>query len=333
MGVESQNSGEDRPSSEVEIKPPEFTLELQKPLGRLDRIKSLWKLTLFLLITVELGPAMVYVLGTNLLGHATWPLPPEFVLFLEVGSFGIVFGLTAVLAVGEERAFGDYGLPLRKAFGANFWVGFLLGLAEASVLVGLILLLGGYSFGRLVLQGAGILRWGFLHLAVFLFVGLYEEFAFRGYAQVSLTRVAGFWPAAISLSAAFGLVHLTNQGENWVGALSVALVGLLFAFTLRRSGNLWYAVGLHAGFDWGESFLYSVPNSGELLKGHLSSAVLQGPAWLTGGSVGPEGSVFCFLTLGLQFLVVMWLFPAKAKEPPTALASPQEPGQANASAT
>jgi hypothetical protein len=48
-----------------------------------------------------------------------------------------------------------------------------------------------------------------------------------------------------------------------------------------------------------------------MLRGHLSNAVLRGPGWLTGGSVGPEGSVFCFVTIGLQFLVAMWLFPAK----------------------
>jgi hypothetical protein len=51
------------------------------------------------------------------------------------------------------------------------------------------------------------------------------------------------------------------------------------------------------------------------MQGHLSNAILPlTPKWLTGGSVGPEGSVFCFLTIGLQFLVVMWLFP-KNKDP------------------
>ncbi len=144
-------------------------------------------------------------------------------------------------------------------------------------------------------------------------MGWYEELAFRGYAQFTLGKGLGFWPAAILLSVGFGLIHLTNKGENWVGALNVAMVGLFFAFTLKRTGNLWYAVGLHASFDWGESFLYSVPDSGEILKGHLSNAVLGGPSWLTGGKAGPEGSVFCFFTIGLQFLLVMWLFPAKEK--------------------
>jgi membrane protease YdiL (CAAX protease family) len=173
------------------------------------------------------------------------------------------------------------------------------------------------------LHGSTILKWAGVHLVLFLFVGLYEEFVFRGYPLVAFARVIGFWPAAIVLSLGFGLIHKTNSGETWVGVASVAAVGLLFAFTLKRSGNLWFAVGLHAGFDWAESFLYSVPDSGEMLRGHLSNAVLRGPDWLTGGSVGPEGSVFCFVTLALQFLVVNWLFSAKKEVIEKSSATPQ----------
>jgi len=296
------------------MQPPVLSVGLAVPSRGMQQLKMIWKLLLFLLVAGELGPSFLYGMGASALGRETWPIQPEFLLFVEVGSFGIVFALTAVMAFVEDKPFGQYGLPRREAFSGNFWVGFLLGLAEASVLIGLILILGGYSFGTFALQGAQIVRWGLLHLVLFLFVGLYEESLFRGYAQVTLSTLTGFWPAAIFLSVGFGLVHMANRGENWIGALSVALVGLLFAFTLKRSGNLWYAVGLHAGFDWAESFLYSVPNSGEMLRGHLSNAVLHGPAWLTGGSIGPEGSVFCFLTMGLQFSVAMWLFPAKKDE-------------------
>jgi hypothetical protein len=58
------------------------------------------------------------------------------------------------------------------------------------------------------------------------------------------------------------------------------------------------------------------------MQGHLSNAALHGPNWLTGGTIGPEGSVFCFLTMGLQFLVVALLFPARKKSPvePTGVA-------------
>lgn len=297
-----------------ELPQPSFPVEPPDPKRGLQRIQALWKVILFLLIAMYVGPAVVTWIAVVALGPPHGALSTGFLLFLEVGDFGILLGLTAFMSLVEERPFGEYGLPLKDAFKGTFWTGWLLGLAEASVLIGSILILGGYAFGNVESRGFLVLGWGLLHLILFLFVGLYEEFLFRGYAQTTLSKLMGFWPAAVLLSLGFGIVHLENQGEDWVGAASVTLVGLLFSFTLQRSGNLWYAVGLHAGFDWGQTFLYSVPDSGQMLSGHLSSAVLHGPKWLTGGTVGPEGSVFCFLTMGLQFLVVMWLFPKKAPE-------------------
>jgi hypothetical protein len=93
------------------------------------------------------------------------------------------------------------------------------------------------------------------------------------------------------------------------------MIGLIFALSLRRTGNLWFAVGLHASFDFGETFLYSVPNSGIVFAGHLSDATLHGAKWLSGGSVGPEGSVFSFLTMGILALVVHRLYPPKSSHP------------------
>jgi len=291
-------------------------------IGGQSRARSLVSVVIFMVIVLELGPAIIYAVAHGIFGSFRIIESPEVLLFLEAGNFAILFGVTACMALVEDRHIGDYGLPLQGIFGKNFWLGALLGIAEISALVGLLAAFGGYSFGNLVLQGRDVLRWGGVHLVLFLVVGLYEEFLFRGYAQFTLGLGIGFWPAAVLLSAAFGYVHLGNGGENWIGAASVAVVGLLFAFTLRRSGNLWYAVGLHASFDWGETFLYSVPNSGEVLRGHLSSAILHGPRWLTGGSVGPEGSVFSFLTMGLQFLVVMLLFPKRETQKSGEITSP-----------
>jgi membrane protease YdiL (CAAX protease family) len=214
----------------------------------------------------------------------------------------------------ERRPVGVYGLPVRGAFGKLFWQGYLFGLIEISALIGLVYAFGGYSFGSLVLHGGELLRWGIMWAIVFVFTGLFEEFLFRGYTQYTLADGIGFWPAAILLSCSFGAVHLENRGEDWWGAASVATIGLVFAFALRRTGNLWFAVGWHASFDFGETFLYSVPNSGLVFDGHLSNASLHGPTWLTGGSVGPEASVFSFLIMGILALVVHLLFPARSSK-------------------
>ncbi len=95
--------------------------------------------------------------------------------------------------------------------------------------------------------------WG----VMFLGVGLFEEFLMRGYMQFTLARSMGFWPAAGVLSIVFGALHLNNPGEAWIGALAAGCIGFFFCLTLRRTGSLWFAVGFHAAWDWGESFFYS----------------------------------------------------------------------------
>lgn len=298
---------------------PEFRFtDPRGPGSGFAKLQLTWRLLLFLFLTQVILPSGVFSLAGTLFGRQRGGYSPEFLLFLELANFGFVAILTMVLGFMEGNSWSTYGLPWKQAFRANFWVGLLLGLAEASVLIGLIELFGGFSLDGWALHGGAIFGWAMFHLMFFALVGLYEEFLFRGYPQVALSKLIGFWPAGVALSIGFGLVHLNNRGENWVGVTSVVLVGLLFVFTLKRTGNLWYAVGLHAGFDWAQSFLYSVPDSGEMMPGHLWNVSLHGPSWLTGGSVGPEGSVFCFLTMGLQFLVVLWLFPVKKSEEPIA---------------
>jgi len=277
-------------------------------------LRSGWRLLIYVLIAV--GVSFAIGLAIQLLFHPRRGLPGVWAqLAQEVVGFAVAFGAAVVMSRIEHRSLGVYGLPAKEMFASKFWLGFLFGLLEITVLIGLITTFGGYSFGPLALHGDKILLWGLFHLAMFTFVGLFEEFLFRGYMQYTLGDGIGFWPAAVILSFLFGGAHLGNPGEGWVGAASVVLIALFFCFSLKRTGNLWYAVGLHASFDWGETYLYSVPNSGTFMDGHLSNAVLQsGPKWLTGGSIGPEGSVFCFFTILLQFLVVMWLFPAQKSE-------------------
>src|SRR6267154_1355861 len=224
--------------------------------------------------------------------------------------------MTGALAAGlvmsqlEGRPFGDYGLPVRRAFGKLFWQGALFGLIEISVVIGIIAALGSYHFGSLAIHGVQLLRWAAFWGVCFVIVALYEEFTFCGYLQFALTQAAGFWPAALLLSIGFGWVHRGNPGESKLGLAGVMLVGLFWCLTLRRTGNLWFAVGMHASFDFGETFLYSVPDSGVVFPGHLSNATLAGPAWLTGGSAGPEASVFDFVVLLILFYVFHRLYPA-----------------------
>jgi membrane protease YdiL (CAAX protease family) len=274
-------------------------------------LRAGWRLLIYILLVV-ISFVLISFAARKFVAPTRGVPPPSAVLVQELLGFAVVFGCALIMSRIEHRSPGKYGLPIAQVFGRKFWLGMLFGLVEISVLIGLISAFGGYSFGSIALSSKGIIGWGLLHLVLFTAVGFFEEFMFRGYTQFTLADGIGFWPAALILSLGFGAVHLGNPGEGLVGAASVVVVGTFFAFTLYRTGNLWYAVGLHASFDWGETYLFSVPNSGTFMEGHLSNSILHGAKWLTGGTVGPEGSVFCFLTMGLQFLVVMWLFPKKS---------------------
>jgi uncharacterized protein len=225
----------------------------------------------------------------------------------------LVAAVVPALVLGrvERRRWGVYGLPARQAFGKLFWVGAGWGFVSITLLLAVMYGLRVFAVGHLAMHGARILKFAAFWAVMFLLVGFYEDFLFRGYSLFTLTRAIGFWPAAAVLSCAFGLIHLQNAGEEWPGLLAAAAIGFFFCLTLRRTGSLWFAVGFHAAWDWGETFFYSVPDSGTVFPGHLLKASFHGPAWLTGGRVGPEGSVLCFVVIGVAWVAFARVYRAK----------------------
>jgi len=297
-------------------KDPSPTLQVQRSvrntLFRHERgLRAGWRLIIYIATIVILSKGLNLALDKVFhLPKTSTPAPWQ--LFLqEFLSFVLVFLPACLMAWFEHRPVGEYGLPQHSFFGKRFWQGCALGMVEVAALMSCIAAFGGYSFGPLDIHGAVILKWALYWALFFIVVGLFEEFAFRGYVQFTLADGIGFWPAAIILSVGFGGVHLGNQGEGWVGAAGVVVIALIFALTLKRTGNLWLVVGWHAAFDFGETFLFSVPNSGNVFPGHLSNSSLHGPVWLTGGTVGPEGSVFSFITMFAAAWFIHKTFPAR----------------------
>jgi membrane protease YdiL (CAAX protease family) len=271
-------------------------------------LRSGWRLLIF--IAIFYVCVQIIVLAFPKLAHVgAEGLTPGSMLLRETIFLLVALLSTATMGVFESRSFADYLFPWRQAFRARFWWGALWGLVALSILLAAIRLDHGFLFGHLALAGLKIPDEALSWALVFIAVGLSEEVTFRGYPLFTLTDGMGFWPAAIVLSAAFGAVHLGNPGEDWAGALAAGLIAMFFCFTVRRTGTLWFAIGLHAMWDYAETFLYSVPNSGLVAKGHLLSSSFHGPRWLTGGSVGPEGSALVFAVIGILFAVFHYLYP------------------------
>ncbi|HET9177880.1 MAG TPA: CPBP family intramembrane glutamic endopeptidase [Terriglobia bacterium] len=297
-----------------------------------DGVRSGWRLLIFIaLAAVPFVTIQVLLAAGGFRPDIVHELPPTVILVGEGLEFLCPLFAAWVMSHLEDRAFSDYGLPGRGAFGRNFWVGAGIGLIALSVLLVGIRVGHGFYFGSVALHARGAFYFGVMWAVAFLVVGFAEEFLFRGYALTTLTDGIGFWPAAIVLSAIFGAVHLSNLRENPTGALSAGLVGLLFCFSLHRTGSLWFAIGFHAAWDYGQSFIYSVPNSGVLAQGHLLNSHLNSgaPAWLTGGAVGPEGSVFVFIVLAMIFILIDRMYP-EVRFPSRVVAAEQIPPGAGA---
>jgi CAAX protease family protein len=303
-------------STPIQRKPSESS-SLNKIFIGSNGLRSGWRVLLFYALLAAL--VFTLVVAIRAIKRALWA-PPQVTTIVTPGRaflnegillFAVLFA-AFVFARFERRGFADYGLPLRGAFIARFLEGLLWGFALMSFVLLVLRATGNFYFGSIALRPEKIATFAILWAVIFVMVGVAEGFAFSGYPLFALARGLGFWPAAALLALLFGALHLAaNGGENWLGSLSLVIVGLLLAFTIQRTGNLWFAIGIHAAWDWAQSFLYGVPDSGVLFTGHLFNPSFHGSKWMTGGTAGPEASIVTLPGYLFVFALVHFRFPKR----------------------
>lgn len=270
------------------------------------RLRAGWRLILFVVLVVAAEMGVKFGLTASGV-----KLPQGFSAAGTVAGEGISFVLLAALtwtmARLESRPMAAYGLPPRGALGRRPWIGFAWGFLAVGLVVLPVALLGGLHYSGWNFRGPALLAMSALWLLGMWLVGLAEEVGFRGFMLRTLSDGVGFWPASILLSLGFGAVHYFGKPyETWVDFASVSLIALFLCWSLRRTGDLWWAIGFHAGFDFAQLSLFAGPNSGNDGR-PIADALLiphwHGPDWLTGGKLGLEASVFVFPVIALCFLV------------------------------
>lgn len=271
-------------------------------------IRAGWRLLIFLAIAVTLTAAFPWTASRmGYQPHTGWH-PTDFVVSDGLGFVALLLA-AAVMARIERRRVRDYGLSIRRGAGKLFAQGVLWGSTTVTAVAALMAAFGGLSVSGLALHGGGLVSFALLWAFTMMILGLFEESLFRGYPQQALASGMGFWPAAVLISALFGALHyFTKPRETIVDATSVALIGLFLCLTLRRTGDLWFAVGYHAAFDYVALVVLASPNTGmetpgDRAAGHLLETSFHGPAWLTGGDCGLEASWLIFPVLGVLFLL------------------------------
>jgi len=290
-------------------------------------LRAGWSLLIFLALLAAL------LFGVNVIGHKLHPpvrratnaeISATFNFIGESIPFLAVLLVTWIMSKIERRPNSVYGLGGKRKL-PHFLAGLAWGVTCLSLLVLTLWKTGLLVFDGRLLFGGEILRYGAIWLFGFLLVGLNEEYFTRGYLQYTLTRglagfyqwafktrhsaALGFWTSAVIFSVIFGLGHKGNPNESPIGLLSAGLVGMVFCLSLWRTGSLWWAIGFHASWDWAQSFLYGVADSGTMIQHHLLATHPVGKPILSGGATGPEGSIFILATLALISLIILFTLP------------------------
>jgi len=285
-------------------------------LGSDRKLQPLWRaIAFFILAGVVVLPLIVY------LSTLIFPPPPGNGLHLtpteiaiaEAVNFLAALIATAAFAWYEHRRIDSYGLPIEAAFKSPTWEGFGIGVLQVAI-VGLAMLsLGGMQVHGLALAGVGIATSALAWLGACICIGIGEEFLIRGYFLQTLWKAIGFWPASLIIAAIFAAVHyFLKPGENAADVIALVSFSLLCCYSVLRTGNLWFAVGLHVAYDFMQLFVIGTPNGGQIPPGRLLDATFNGPAWLTGGSLGTEATWFAVPLDLLAFAFVWWRYRSNA---------------------
>jgi len=171
----------------------------------------------------------------------------------------------------------------------------LRGAATGAILVGLVVavlaLAGAYDLAPRACRAEPLLRFAAGTAAFVALASLFEEALFRGYGLFALRDLAGPPAAVIATGLLFALGHQANPGFGWMAVINLALVGAVLAGWILVEGDVWVAVGAHAGWNGAIVLGAAIPVSGMAIPAPCHTGILQGPYWITGGTFGIEAGL------------------------------------------
>lgn len=286
---------------------------LPRPRHATGGLAAKWKALLFmagvlLLFPLSLFPANWLSARGLLQGQAAWTAAMNWGVFLAV------LVPTTVAAWCEGRPLASFGLTWRLRRGRLLAEGVAWGVGAAGLLAGLLYVTGIVRGHGLTLGAREAIRSGATWALSLLGFALFEQSLKRGYLQSLLGRALGFWQAAWLLSVLFALERLLAY-RNPLALTAFLVAGLLACLTLRRTGDLWFAVGLQTGLDWSMAFLFGMRGLPftSLGPGALLRVDMQGPVWLSGGEDGFYASAFFLGLLAILAWGVQRRFPPRRR--------------------
>ncbi|MET7294515.1 type II CAAX endopeptidase family protein [Streptomyces griseoloalbus] len=219
---------------------------------------------------------------------------------------GLTVAVLSVLVYGwvvrrtEHRTVTEVA---REGAGAGLGRGTLIGVALFGTVIVNIAFLGHYEVDGLGSVTGAVGLFGFMAAAA-----ATEEVLYRGVLFRIVEGRLGTWIAMALTGVLFGLSHLLNEHATLWGAIAIAIeAGGMLAAAYAATRTLWVPIGLHFGWNFAASGIFSTEVSGNDTAQGLLDSSMSGPLLISGGDFGPEASAYSVLFCVLATLVFLWL--------------------------
>lgn len=269
------------------------------------QLRNGWWILLF--IAVFLASQLVYHPVSKGLQHLgagkDWlsPLPVVFLLLV-----------TWICTRLRRQPLSYVGLHLDAKWLRQALCGMAFGAVLMLAVVALIFLAGGVSFELDPTRGLSALGYG---AWLFAWVALLEELLFRGFVFQRLVDGIGAPTALLLMAALFAIAHWGNSGMEgttlvWA-TIDTGLGAILLGLAYLRTGSLALPIGIHFGWNWIQGSLLGFDVSGMTQSGWLLPHLLDKPQWLSGGTFGPEASIFS-VVVDTTAVLLLWRWKGMA---------------------
>ncbi len=206
----------------------------------------------------------------------------------------------------EHRHFGSVGFRLHRGWARDFTLGSMMGAASLAIAVGIATSIGALTFYVQTREWSPLVR-GFIIASLFFVVAAAtEELIFRGFPFQALVHNLGGARAIAITSLIFGLAHFSNPSASVFSSINTILAGVWLGLAYLMTRSLWLATALHWSWNLAMVFIFGLPVSGFTTLGQLAwlRGTIGQPAWISGGSYGPEAGVAATVALILSTLAI-----------------------------
>ncbi len=221
-----------------------------------------------------------------------------FLLLLGYAAMGFWFNR-------QTRPVSEQGLPWRKGWRGEAALGLATGWGIAAACVLPMALIGGIVVSVTGTPSA----WGWLAVdtAFFALAAMAEEIAFRGYGFQRFVHAVGPIWASLGFAAFYAIMQSLLPGASGASFAVAVALGLVLSAAYLRTKALWVSWGINFGWKASRALIFGLTISGVSAHSPVVEGVGLGPAWLTGGGFGLDGSWLAFLLLLAALPVVFRL--------------------------